>query len=88
MLKQLRPLFPYLKRYRSGLFWGTVSVLMTNGIWILFPQVIRVAVNDLSAGITHHKLVVYSLLLVAHRAWQGHLPIFDALDCDWHFARY
>ena len=64
MLKQLRPLFPYLKRYRSGLFWGTVSVLMTNGIWILFPQVIRVAVNDLSAGITHHKLVVYSLLLV------------------------
>jgi ATP-binding cassette, subfamily B, multidrug efflux pump len=64
MLKQLRPLFPYLKRYRAGLFWGTVSVLLTNGIWILFPQVIRVAVNDLSAGITHHKLVVYSLLLV------------------------
>ena len=65
MLKQLRPLFPYLKRYRSGLFWGTVSVLLTNGIWILFPQVIRIAINDLSAGITHHKLVVYSLLLVA-----------------------
>jgi ATP-binding cassette subfamily B protein len=64
MLKQLRPLFPYLKRYRSGLFWGTVSVLMTNGIWILFPQVIRVAINDLTAGITHHKLVIYSLLLV------------------------
>jgi len=65
MLKSLRPLFPYLKRYRVGLFWGTVSVLLTNGIWILFPQVIRVAVNDLSAGITHHKLLVYSLLLVA-----------------------
>src|SRR6201997_77554 len=71
MLKQLRPLFPYLKRYRSGLFWGTVSVLMTNGIWILFPQVIRVAVNDLSAGITHHKLVVYSLLLVAIALGKG-----------------
>ncbi len=71
MLKQLRPLFPYLKRYRSGLFWGTVSVLMTNGIWILFPQVIRVAVNDLSTGITHHKLVVYSLLLVAIALGKG-----------------
>jgi ATP-binding cassette, subfamily B, multidrug efflux pump len=71
MLKQLRPLFPYLKRYRSGLFWGTVSVLLTNGIWILFPQVIRVAVNDLSAGITHHKLVVYSLLLVAIALGKG-----------------
>ena len=71
MLKQLRPLFPYLKRYRSGLFWGTVSVLMTNGIWILFPQVIRVAVNDLSAGITHHKLVVYSLLLVVIALGKG-----------------
>jgi ATP-binding cassette subfamily B multidrug efflux pump len=71
MLKQLRPLFPYLKRYRSGLFWGTVSVLMTNGIWILFPQVIRVAVNDLTAGITHHKLVVYSLLLVVIALGKG-----------------
>jgi ATP-binding cassette subfamily B multidrug efflux pump len=71
MLKQLRPLFPYLKRYRAGLFWGTVSVLMTNGIWILFPQVIRVAVNDLSAGITHHKLVVYSLLLVGIALGKG-----------------
>ena len=71
MLKQLRPLFPYLKRYRSGLFWGTVSVLMTNGIWILFPQVIRVAVNDLSTGITHHKLVIYSLLLVAIALGKG-----------------
>ncbi len=71
MLKQLRPLFPYLKRYRSGLFWGTVSVLMTNGIWILFPQVIRVAVNDLSTGITHHKLVVYSLLLVVIALGKG-----------------
>ncbi len=71
MLKQLRPLFPYLKRYRAGLFWGTVSVLLTNGIWILFPQVIRVAVNDLSAGITHHKLVVYSLLLIAIALGKG-----------------
>ncbi len=71
MLKQLRPLFPYLKRYRSGLFWGTVSVLMTNGIWILFPQVIRVAIDDLTAGITHHKLVVYSLLLVAIALGKG-----------------
>jgi ATP-binding cassette, subfamily B, multidrug efflux pump len=71
MLKQLRPLFPYLKRYRSGLFWGTVSVLMTNGIWILFPQVIRIALNDLTAGITHHKLVVYSLLLVAIALGKG-----------------
>ena len=71
MLKQLRPLFPYLKRYRSGLFWGTVSVLMTNGIWILFPQVIRIALNDLTAGITHHKLVVYSLLLVVIALGKG-----------------
>jgi len=44
---------------------------MTNGIWILFPQVIRVAVNDLSAGITHHKLVVYSLLLVVIALGKG-----------------
>ena len=63
--KNLRPLVPYLKRYRSGLFWGGLCVLFNNGIWILFPQVLRRAVNDLQSGITRQKLLTYSLLVVA-----------------------
>jgi len=63
--KNLRPLVPYLKRYRGGLVWGGLCVLFNNGIWILFPQVLRRAVNDLHSGVTRQKLLTYSLLIVA-----------------------
>jgi ATP-binding cassette subfamily B multidrug efflux pump len=63
--KNLRPLVPYLKRYRSGLIWGGICVLFNNGVWILFPQVIRRAVNDLNVGVTRHKLLISALLILA-----------------------
>jgi len=71
MFKRLKPLYPYLKKYRWGYVLCTISVFLHNGIWILFPQVIRRAVNDLHTGITEHKLLVYSLLLVAVAATKG-----------------
>jgi ATP-binding cassette subfamily B protein len=65
MLSSLRPLFPYLKKYRRGYVFGSLSVVLTNGIWILFPLVIRKAVNDLHTGVSQQKLLHYSLLLLA-----------------------
>ncbi|HTD25020.1 MAG TPA: ABC transporter ATP-binding protein [Terriglobales bacterium] len=56
---------PYLWRYRWGFFLGAISVLLTNGIWVYFPQIIKHAVDDLNGGVTSHKLVYYSLVLVA-----------------------
>jgi ATP-binding cassette subfamily B multidrug efflux pump len=69
--KSLRPLAPYLKKYRWGYIWGTVCVFCNNGIWILFPQVIRRAVDDLHLGVTHHKLFVYAGLLMAVAGIKG-----------------
>jgi ATP-binding cassette subfamily B multidrug efflux pump len=63
--KNLRPLLPYLKKYRSGFLVGAVCVLLNNGTYILFPQVIQRAVDGLNRGIDWHKLLLYSLLLVA-----------------------
>jgi ATP-binding cassette, subfamily B, multidrug efflux pump len=63
--KNLRPLLPYLKQYRRSYLAGTICVFLHNGIWILFPQVIRRAVDDLHLGVTRHKLFTYSLLLIA-----------------------
>jgi ATP-binding cassette, subfamily B, multidrug efflux pump len=63
--KNLLPLVPYLKRYRSGLFWGGLCVLFNNGVWILFPQVLRRAVNDLNSGVTREKLLTYALMILA-----------------------
>jgi ATP-binding cassette, subfamily B, multidrug efflux pump len=65
MGKNLRPLFPYLTKYRLTLFWGGVTVLFNNGLWVLSPQVVRRAVDDLNLyGVTRHKILVYALLLV------------------------
>ena len=69
--KNLRPLVPYLKRHRSGLCWGGLCVLFNNGIWILFPQVLRRAVNDLHSGVTRQKLLTYSLLIIAIALCKG-----------------
>src|SRR5271156_5968799 len=60
----LRPLVPYLKRYRGGLVWGAFCVLFNNGIWILFPQVLRSAVNGLNGGVTRHKLTLYAACII------------------------
>jgi ATP-binding cassette subfamily B protein len=69
--KSLRPLIPYFKKYRSSYVVGTLCVFLTNGIWILFPLVIRRAVDDLHLGVTRHKLLTYALLLLAVAATKG-----------------
>ncbi len=63
--KKLRPLVPYLKRYRRGLTWGALCVLLTNGIAVQFPQVLRRATNDLHTGVTTEKLLKYALAIIA-----------------------
>ena len=63
--KSLRPLLPYLKKYRRTYVLGTVCVFLNNGIWILFPQVIQRAVDGLKNGVTVHKLGIYALALLA-----------------------
>ena len=69
--KNLRPLLPYLKRYRWGYAAGTICVFLTNGIWILFPLVIGRAADDLREGVTRHKLLLYAGLLLAIAAFKG-----------------
>ncbi len=64
-MRILRPLIPYFKRYRAGYIWGTVYLFINNAVWIMFPQVIRRAVDDLHTGVTRQKLLTYALLLLA-----------------------
>ncbi|HTS35819.1 MAG TPA: ABC transporter ATP-binding protein [Candidatus Solibacter sp.] len=69
--KKLRPLLPYVKRYRWSYAAGTVFVFLTNGIWILFPLVIGRAADDLHSGVTPRKLLVYAGLLLAVALLKG-----------------
>lgn len=64
--KNLRPLLPYLKKYRSGYAWGAVCVLLMNGAWVLVPPIIGRAIDDMQkAGISLHKIGMLALLLLA-----------------------
>lgn len=66
LLKNLRPLFPYLRKYRSAYVWGGVCVLLMNSAWALIPPIIGRAIDDMrQAGISMHKIGVLALMLLA-----------------------
>ncbi len=71
MLDNLRPLFPYLRKYWRSYAIGTVAVFLNNGIWIMFPQVIKLVTDDLNTGVMRHKLSTYALLLIAVALGKG-----------------
>jgi ATP-binding cassette subfamily B protein len=50
MLRDLRPLFAYMRRYRWGYLWGSLSVVATNAVYVLFPKVLERAIDELSPG--------------------------------------
>src|SRR6266567_3976477 len=65
-VSKLRPLFPYLKKYRNAYIWGSLCVLLMNATWVLFPLVIGRAIDDLkTSGISVHKIGTYTLLILA-----------------------
>ena len=66
MLNQLKPLLPYMKRYKRGYAWGALATVLNNAIWIFFPMVIGVATDDLlHHGVTRHKILFYAGVLLA-----------------------
>ena len=65
MRAALRRLLPYLLRYRRQFAIGLACVAVTTGVSLVAPWVLQHAVDDLSAGVTHRKLAVYSAALLA-----------------------
>jgi len=63
--KRLRPLIPYLKRYRRGLVLGSICVLLTQAIAVQAPRVTQLVVDDLTRGTTAQRLTSYALLFIA-----------------------
>jgi ATP-binding cassette subfamily B protein len=65
MFKSLQPLSPYLRKYRGTFLIGALCVLCNNGVWILFPIIIRNAVQALNTEVTVHTLAKYAIYLLA-----------------------
>ncbi len=66
MLRDLRPLFSYMRRYRWGYVWGTLAVVATNVISVQFPRVVGKAVDLLREPTTTRStiLMLAGLLVV------------------------
>ncbi|MGI4758328.1 MAG: ABC transporter ATP-binding protein [Janthinobacterium lividum] len=64
MLEKLKPLEPYLKRYRTQLAQGAVAVLLYNGSKVAVPLLIGRAVDDVSHHGTEHIVLRNTLLLL------------------------
>jgi ATP-binding cassette subfamily B protein len=65
MFRDLAPLIGYMRRYRWGYLWGTLSCICTNAIWVLFPQIIQRAIDEMGRGAARGRILILAGLLVA-----------------------
>ena len=63
--KSMRPLLPYLKRYRWGFVAGAVCIVLSNGAQAGLPRVIGNAAQSLEGGVNRHKLLIFALQVLA-----------------------
>jgi ATP-binding cassette, subfamily B, multidrug efflux pump len=72
MLRDLRPLFVYMRRYRWGYLWGTLSCIATNAASVQFPRVLGWAVDKLQKHLADHKMILgFAGLLVGISVVKG-----------------
>ncbi len=64
-------LLPYVARYRARFAAGSVFLLLATAIQLVSPWVLKLAIDDLTAGVTQAKLGLYAGALVAIAALGG-----------------
>jgi len=69
--QSMRPLLPYLKRYRWSFVAGAVCVVLSNGAWAGLPKVIGNAAQSLEGGVNRHKLFIFALQVLALAVVRG-----------------
>jgi ATP-binding cassette subfamily B protein len=67
----MRPMLPYMKRYRWYFAAGTVCIVLSNGAWAGLPRVIGNAAQSLEGGVTRHKLLMFALQVLGLAAVRG-----------------
>jgi ATP-binding cassette, subfamily B, multidrug efflux pump len=64
MLESLRPLFPYLSRYRRRFLLGFGALILTQALSASLPLILRKGIDSLSAGVAGRTLLFFAGLLV------------------------
>jgi ATP-binding cassette subfamily B protein len=80
MLRDLAPLYSYMRRYRWGYLWGTLSCICTNTIWVMFPQVIRMAIDGIGGHwMIYPKILQRAVDALSHGDTRAKILIFAGL---------
>ena len=80
MFRDLAPLFVYMRRYRWGYVWGTLSCICTNTIWVMFPQVIRMAIDGIGGKwVIYPKVLQWAVDTLSHGDTRAKILIFAGL---------
>jgi len=64
MLRDLSPLFAYMRRYRWGYLWGTLSCVATNAVAVQFPRVLERAIDAMKKGAPREMILILAGLLI------------------------
>lgn len=64
MQNPLRPLFPYLAKYKKGYVIGFSALIITQVVGVTIPLVIKDTFDALTRGVTSQKLAFFALLLL------------------------
>jgi ATP-binding cassette subfamily B protein len=59
MIKEFKPLFPYLKRYKKQYIFGFICLILVDLAQMLIPQCIRIVVDMVSSGSFTIKSVLF-----------------------------
>lgn len=71
MLRDLAPLFAYMRRYRWGYVRGILACVCANIIAVQFPRVLESAINALKNGTTRQFIFELAGLLIAIALGKG-----------------
>ena len=64
MLRDLGPLFGYMRRYRWGYVWGTLACIATNIAAVQGPQILKKAIDELERGVSRERIVFLACIFV------------------------
>ena len=64
MLRDLVPLYRYMRRYGWGYLWGGLAGIATNLVLVQFPNVLGMAVDAIRKGSTRERILLFACLLV------------------------
>ena len=68
----VRLLIPYIQRYRREYLLGFGSLALCSTLFSVAPRVLQLAVDDLSAGVTSTKLILYAAVLIVIAGLAGY----------------